>query len=227
MHTIADTIAILLGPLLVTTCLAFVLYGIYLAQILYYWTTYEHDGKFIRLCVAFVSLLETCHTAFAIHVLYFYLISYYGDPLNDLDQIIWTAGLCMILEIVIVETTQSLYVYRIWHLSGNNRAVTAMMGLLLLCRMALGFYASSLMFTYHTWISLLDSRTASILLNLEWSMMVFVDLAVTLVLFYLLQGRKVAFGGTKHVILNLMQLVLGTGALTVYDRPNTSDNSQH
>ncbi|KAI0341102.1 hypothetical protein BDW22DRAFT_325785 [Trametopsis cervina] len=115
MSALADIIAVLLGPLLVTTCLAFILYGIFLAQVLYYWTTYEHDGKFIRLCVAFVSLFETCHTALGIHVLYYYLISVYGDFVNGLEQIVWSAALCMMLEIVIVETTQSLYVYRIWH----------------------------------------------------------------------------------------------------------------
>ncbi|KAI0341103.1 hypothetical protein BDW22DRAFT_1359297 [Trametopsis cervina] len=71
------------------------------------------------------------------------------------------------------------------------------------------------MFTRHTWISLLDSRTDSILLNFEWSVTVFVDLSMTLgLLFYLFQGQKDAFGGTRYIIFNLMQLLLSSGALT-------------
>ncbi|KAI0341116.1 hypothetical protein BDW22DRAFT_327471 [Trametopsis cervina] len=210
MRILADIISILVGPVLVTACLEYILYGIFIAQVLYYWTSYEHDGKLIRLCVVFVAILETCHTAFCIHVLYFYLISHYGDPVNGLERIVWSAG------ILVVEVTQCLYVYRIWHWDGNNRTVTVTMGVLMTCRMVLGFYAGSSLFTHQTWVSLLGSRNVFVILNIEWSVVVFVDLTLTLVLlFYLLRGHKVALAGTKSTILSFMQLMLSTGVLTL------------
>lgn len=65
------------------------LYGIFLAQVLYYWTTYERDPLSIKLWVILAALFETCHTTMCIHVLYYYFIQHYGDVRNGLDHIVW------------------------------------------------------------------------------------------------------------------------------------------
>ena len=68
------SIAVLMGPLLVLVCIALVyvhiqlftknqltcspavhsLFGIFTAQVYYYWTTYDKDSKFVRLFVLIV-----------------------------------------------------------------------------------------------------------------------------------------------------------------------------
>ncbi|KAI0341068.1 hypothetical protein BDW22DRAFT_1445552 [Trametopsis cervina] len=134
------------GPLVVLTCFSLILYGIFLAQVLYYWTTYERDPLSIKLWVILAALFETCHTTMCIHVLYYYFIQHYGDVRNGLDHIVWSAVVSLYCEEGIIAVAQrysghnllhlyqlgssgftciSFYVYRIWHISGKNQIVTA------------------------------------------------------------------------------------------------------
>jgi len=70
-------------------CFAFILYGIFIAQIYYYCTNYAEDRSYIKSYVALLCILESCHTAFCIHILYFYFIINYGNPSTGLERIVW------------------------------------------------------------------------------------------------------------------------------------------
>ena len=109
-----------LGPCFAILCIAFMwalnfacaipylpyrsLYGLFYAQIYYYYTTY-HDRLALRLAVLLlwwvllqdahfcvlrysISILETVHVAASIHMLYMYLVVDYANP-SSLTNILW------------------------------------------------------------------------------------------------------------------------------------------
>lgn len=83
------------------------LYGVFFAQAYYYWTTYEEDPIHVKLFVALLwlisslyhwqytskatshRLLESCHTGFCVHIIYFYFIAEFGNPIRGLETLVW------------------------------------------------------------------------------------------------------------------------------------------
>ncbi|KAI0343178.1 hypothetical protein BDW22DRAFT_1428601 [Trametopsis cervina] len=211
------SIETLAGPLMVMVCFAFILYGVFLAQLLYYWTTYDSDGFLVKLWVVALGIFETGHTALCIHILYFYFITHFGDPVHGLEQIVWSGGTSVYFEVIIIGLAQSFYVYRIWHLSRRNIAVTGIVGAILTLRIAFGLFTTSSMFKRRTWEALQTSRLVLVTTNCTWGLSVLVDLLITLVLlYYLYSNRKSGLDRTKNIIRELMHYSISTGALTVF-----------
>ncbi|KAI0341076.1 hypothetical protein BDW22DRAFT_323735 [Trametopsis cervina] len=80
-----------IGPLLIAICIAILLYGTFLAQVLFYWTTYSNDRAPIKIWVAILSVLETVHTIACVHMLYYYFAAHFGDT-TIIEHVIWSAG---------------------------------------------------------------------------------------------------------------------------------------
>ncbi|EKM50220.1 uncharacterized protein PHACADRAFT_264829 [Phanerochaete carnosa HHB-10118-sp] len=83
----ASSFALLMGPLLVLVCLALILFGIFTAQVYYYWSTYEKDSRLVRGFVLLLWFLECLHTTFCICMLYTYFIDHFGDT-GEVERIV-------------------------------------------------------------------------------------------------------------------------------------------
>ncbi|KAI0341119.1 hypothetical protein BDW22DRAFT_1430273 [Trametopsis cervina] len=216
MSSLHGMIGGLANPLLFGINISMILYGIFLVQVVYYWTTYERDNVEVKVCVCLLLVLETCHTVVCLHLLYFYLVLHYGDFQNGITQIVWSAGTSIYLEISIMCVTESFYLYRIWHLSGRNRTVTAITSIPVLTRLGIGIYSNMFVFTFHTWQSLKGSKKAFTMINATWALSIAADLSVVLVLlYYLYRNRRAGFGRTRRIMRGLSHYSLSTGVLTL------------
>ncbi|KAI0341032.1 hypothetical protein BDW22DRAFT_1430210 [Trametopsis cervina] len=204
----------LMGPLLLCVCAAILLYGIFLAQMIYYWSTYGTDTPRLKLWVAVLGVLETTHTAVCIHVLYYYFVSHYGQ-FDVLAQIVWSSGVSVTLEVVIVGFTQAFYVYRIWHITNKNKAIIAALSSVVLGCIGVGFATSSLALKYDTWLELETSAVFRATGNSTWALCVLADTMITgTLVYYLWRGRTASIGRTKKMIRKLIHYSISTGAVT-------------
>ncbi|GJE90358.1 hypothetical protein PsYK624_064890 [Phanerochaete sordida] len=205
---------LLMGPLLVLVCFALILFGIFTAQVYFYWNTYEKDSRFVRNFVLALWILEALHTTFCICMLYTYFINHFGDA-NEVEVIVWSAVATVFLEIIIVSLTQAFYIYRIWKLSKRNFLVASIPALALLARVVLGYVAAGFLVSYKTWTAFREERGPQLTLNVALSCGGFVDLVTTGLLSYFLWRSRTSFPRTRHVVDRLLHFALNTGALTM------------
>lgn len=203
-----------MGPLLVLVCLALILFGIFTAQVYFYWSTYEKDSHFVRSFVLMLWFLEALHTTFCVCMLYTYFIDHFGDA-GEVERIVWSAVATVFLEIIIVSLTQAFYIYRIWKLSKRNYLVASVPAVALLARIVLGYVAAGFLYSYQTWEAFRQKQGPLLTLNVALSCGGFVDLVTTGLLTFYLWRSRTAFPRTKHVVDKLLHFALNTGALTM------------
>ncbi|KAI0089948.1 hypothetical protein BDY19DRAFT_94041 [Irpex rosettiformis] len=213
----ALNIAPLVGPCFVITLLSFILYGLLLAQVYFYLTTYSEDHISIKVVVVVLCLLETLQVAACIHVLYTYLVVFFDDPLR-IDKIIWTILLAMYLMVTINALVQTFYIYRIWRLYRNIPLITYLVTLLSACT-AIAFQSCSIPYVNldGTWLAIEASHSYRPHVIASLSLGLALDGSITLSLASILRHR-LAFAhkrSNKNMMHKLMFYGLGIGFLTM------------
>ncbi|KAI0342830.1 hypothetical protein BDW22DRAFT_1428975 [Trametopsis cervina] len=203
------------GPLLVTLCLAFILFGIFTAQIYYYYTNYEMDGIKLKAFIGSLWILEIFHTALCLQVLYDYLITNYGDPVNGVGKIIWSVPLTVMIELLIVTMTSAFYVRRIWHMSEKNPLAVAAPIILLVARDAMSIVTLSLLYKYSTWTAFRGHPEADRIVETTFALGLIADVTITSTLVWFLGWNRTNWSRTSGSIQQLMHYTVSTGALTV------------
>lgn len=89
------------------------LYGVTTLQTYVYYTHYSEDSSCIKFVVAAVWILDTLHVSFMCHVLYYYLITNYGDLLS-LEYIIWSFPASLLVNTFIVTIVQFFFAHTIY-----------------------------------------------------------------------------------------------------------------
>ncbi|KAK7689443.1 hypothetical protein QCA50_007235 [Cerrena zonata] len=228
----------LLGGLVVEVCLALVLYGIITAQSYIYMLNSKNDLAIIRCIVGSVWLvevlsqnihalslnpriLETLHTIFIIHMLYYYIITSFGNLLA-VGDIIWSAGACVLVEMLIVTLVQGFYIRRVfirtqqaiylaychyWNAPSSPCCVR-------------GWYISALVaaiMTYfdRTWLAFRSSKGPFVTLTCALALSAAVDVAIAVILIYYLKRGQSGFTSTDSVLRALMTYAVNTGAITM------------
>ncbi|KAI0091217.1 hypothetical protein BDY19DRAFT_991788 [Irpex rosettiformis] len=203
------------GPLLVTLCLAFMLYGVFMAQLYFYYTHYENDGVRLWSFVGVIGILETVHSALCIHVLYDYFVTHYGNPTEGIFKIVWSAPITVILEILIVTLTTSFYIRRIWYLSEKNILAIVAPILLLCARDAMSLVTLTLLYKYGIWSVFRSHADANRIVEATFSLGLVADVAITGTLMYYLGFNRSGFAVTNKKLHTLVHYTASTGALTV------------
>ncbi|KAJ7767958.1 hypothetical protein DFH07DRAFT_808223 [Mycena maculata] len=83
----ASLVAATFGGAEVTMMLSSMLYGITLLQTYMYFVRYQRDSIYMKSLVCTLWILDTVHTAFVFHVLYFYTMTTWANPSNLLDGV--------------------------------------------------------------------------------------------------------------------------------------------
>ncbi|KAI0704358.1 hypothetical protein BC835DRAFT_1410417 [Cytidiella melzeri] len=206
-------VASFIGPLLVEICFALILYGVFCAQVYYWWCTYK-DSLLVRIIIWSLLILETVHVGFCIHVLYWYFIVNFSN-VDGLEEIAWSFGITVYLEVMISATVQGFYLLRIWRLRRQTPVVCVIV-LFLLGRVGLAFRTTSFAYEFSTWAGLLGASYTHTPINVGWALNVAVDAMITFVLAsYLYLDRSVARKSTKNLINKLAHYAISTGALTL------------
>ncbi|KAI0089010.1 hypothetical protein BDY19DRAFT_162739 [Irpex rosettiformis] len=201
------------GPCFVIIWLSFILYGLFLAQIYNYFTTYE-DHIIIKLAVTLLCILETLQVAACIHVTYTNLIIDFAQP-EKLLYVLWSDIFAISIELVINGLVQSYYVFRVWRLS-KNVPILVVLCLILCARTALGFKAIADSNAHRLWFELAVLKEYEIFVEVTLSLSLLLDSSITVILlFYLSRAQTLALRpNTKTTLHKLMYYALSTGGVT-------------
>ncbi|KAI0072382.1 hypothetical protein K474DRAFT_1711633 [Panus rudis PR-1116 ss-1] len=204
----------LLGSFVVTVCVSFMLYGIMVAQSYFYMLNgAKRDSWWLKGMVLAVWILEVFHTALVIHMVYEYLVRDFTD-LADVGFIVWSVGLFVMVEMVIVGLVQGFYLRRIFLLSGRSYLITGVTGFLLLLRIALGFATAALTYPLGQWVKFRQATGPLVTLSMGLGLAALVDALIAGILIFQLHRSKTGFSSTDGVIRSLMAYLVNTGAIT-------------
>ncbi|KAI6158943.1 hypothetical protein EDD17DRAFT_929789 [Pisolithus thermaeus] len=76
---------------------------------------YSEDSSFTKFIVALTWILDTLHVSFMCHMLYYYLIINYGNPMS-LEYIVWTFSASVLMNSLVITIVQFFFAHKIYHL---------------------------------------------------------------------------------------------------------------
>ncbi|KAJ8075803.1 hypothetical protein PM082_021435 [Marasmius tenuissimus] len=199
-----------MGVMFIGVIASAVLYGVSLAQTLYYFNRYPSDAWYLKYLVILTLLFDTSHLAMITHTIYHYTITEYYDH-QALTRLIWSV-LAEALPTGITGTlVQVFYVVRIFRLSKRNYWVSGLILAIVLANAACGtawVVISLQMETYH---QLLKINPLTITIN---ALSAAADVLIAAILCYLLARSKTGFKRSDSMISKLITFTANTGLAT-------------
>lgn len=191
--------------------LAAVLFGLTNIQAFIYFRT--HVGRwttFYRLVVLLLWTLDAVHLALTVHCVYYYLVINFGN-FGALTEVVWSFRLQIVINVLIVYVIHLLYSHRIW-IVGRNRSIVFRIipGIVVV----LGSGVAIVLF----W-EIYDNTAMGMFLN-RWTVYMalsaagFVDILITISLWYLLASSRTGFYHTDCLITRLICYTIDSGCLT-------------
>ncbi|KAL5531066.1 hypothetical protein ACEPAG_3942 [Sanghuangporus baumii] len=107
------------GAMLIGCILSTALWGAGSMQMYWYYSNYPRDHPFLKALVALVWTFDTVQQAMIGHILYYFLVKNYFQPLR-LDYYVWTLNVQTEFEALTSLGVQALFIYRIGRLSKWN-----------------------------------------------------------------------------------------------------------
>jgi len=198
-------LSLILGPIVLAVVFNGAVYGTCIIQWYNYYTSGYKDPWYTRLLVAWVFFLDTFHTSAATYMLWEFVVPNFGKP-EILVNMPWPYPTTPIFICLASVPVQIFLAYRI---KGLYHSWPLFIGLatLSLAQGACGFAGGVL--------ATIDPDpthfTALIPLAESWiSIAVFVDVAITLSLFYFLRRSKTGFRRTDNIIERLIRTAIET-----------------
>ncbi|KAF8645854.1 hypothetical protein AX16_007512 [Volvariella volvacea WC 439] len=108
-----------LGAAFLGNTFAIALYGVTTLQTIVYIRNSHRDWLPFRLLIVFLWILDTLHSAFTTHGLYFYLITNYANPIAIASPT-WTLLAQVYITCISDFIVRSVFTRRIWVLSGRR-----------------------------------------------------------------------------------------------------------
>ncbi|KAI0081386.1 hypothetical protein K474DRAFT_1337809 [Panus rudis PR-1116 ss-1] len=206
------TAAGLLGGLIVCFCFVFILYGVSTTQAYIYFLNCEEDPIWMKLMVASVWALETCHSAVAIRLLYFFTILGFGD-LQKAGSVDWSIGPIIIIENVIVAIVEGFFIRRIWIMSNRNYFLVIVPAFLLVTRLVCHTTAAVFALLSDTWAEFQASEGPNITVEISNAVGAAVDGIIAALMIWYLHRNQSGMARTDGVVRWLMSYTIHSGAL--------------
>ncbi|KAH9848345.1 hypothetical protein C2E23DRAFT_439283 [Lenzites betulinus] len=201
------------GALLIGTFLGLILFGVTLHQGYRYtrFPAYERDSVYIKYTVAVVLVLETLHSALALHVCYYYLVTNYFNPLALLKRGPWSANTLPALTGLIVAVTQGFFSRRLFLLNRGYLVVIIFVLILLLGE--LGFSISCTVEAFRQ-PDIFDVQKFQWLSISALALIIGADGLLTTLLTVVLCRSRTGFKSTDSILNLLIFYTINNGLLT-------------
>ncbi|KAJ6511408.1 hypothetical protein C8R47DRAFT_1296383 [Mycena vitilis] len=199
------------GAVLLGGAMTLILYGVTLVQCFIFYTSSRHESRKLQLLVAVVLLMDTVHVVAAVHLLYWLLVTNYGN-VESLAAIPWSLTTVVMLSPTSDTIIRLFYTHRIWILSKKNKWHVYPL-LLLIIALEADALANAIETTT-------TSNLATVVVKIEWvlylgfSLSVLGDFWIAGVLSYFLHKSRAGIVRTNNVINTLMLYTINTGLLT-------------
>lgn len=200
------------GALYIGGAIGAILFGLSNVQAFLYFQARKDSGfTFYKLAVCWLWFLDALHVCLVNHMIYYYLITNYANPLALLEMV-WSFKALIVIDVCIVYSVHLLYLQRIWIISkGRIRILPVLMTVIIVCASSVGF----VMF----W-AVFKSKLFSDLTKIRWSIylslgtMTLIDFLIASSLCYLLASAKTGFTKTDMTLQTLVRDIINTGCLT-------------
>ncbi|TEB33945.1 hypothetical protein FA13DRAFT_121348 [Coprinellus micaceus] len=107
-----------LGPAFAGYTIGSILFGVTLLQAYHYFMA-NTGSQWQRISVTIILVLDTLHFAFAIHMLFNFLLVISGNPHNE-PWVIWSLKAMGSVQVFFVVYVQGLYLYKMWMFSRDQ-----------------------------------------------------------------------------------------------------------
>jgi len=104
------------GAMLIGVFISAILFGLTNLQMFIYFKEYPRDVIWNKLSVGWLWVLDALHLAFCLHMLYWYLVTNYLNPIVLLD-VVWSFKAQIMVDAIVVISVHTLYTIRVWKLN--------------------------------------------------------------------------------------------------------------
>ncbi|KAF8628967.1 hypothetical protein AX15_003623 [Amanita polypyramis BW_CC] len=202
-----------LGALLIGGLIALALWGMICVQSYTYFMEKSRDHPALKLTIAALWFLDTFDSILDCHILYYYMVSNFLNPLA-ITSIVWS----IIIHVAITSLSnfiiRLMFTYKVYALSMKNVWLTGWLIAVSSLDLAIGIYISVKAFGIKSFANL---GGFSKYLYLEFATGTASDLSVALSLCILLYRSKTGFRRTDGLIRVLMFYIINTGLLVAFD----------
>ncbi|TFK88867.1 hypothetical protein K466DRAFT_662004 [Polyporus arcularius HHB13444] len=119
-----------MGPLLLSSFLSIMVYGVTLHQVYRYFWLYPKDRLFLKVYVVVIIIMDTMTSAFLMHICYYYLVSERGNTQVS-DAPVWSLRVCPPTGGMVVVMIQAFYARRVYLFNPNCVVVVALTGVII------------------------------------------------------------------------------------------------
>ncbi|TFK41524.1 hypothetical protein BDQ12DRAFT_388149 [Crucibulum laeve] len=194
------------GALLIGTFVSAFLYGATCLQTWHYFQSYS-DPPLIKATVIILLVLETLHSAFCIHAIYYFLVTSYDNPLALL-KCTWTAIGSVLVSALIIFLVHLFYAKRVYTVSRKNKIITVAIALLTLAGFGMGIVKAFRLKYFYLFGAIVALQEASI------SVSVATDILIASSLSYHLHHSRTGLRSTDTLINKLTIFAINNGVLT-------------
>lgn len=189
------------------------LWGVTCVQSYTFLTSNFKDQSKFKLLVVFLWVLDTFDSCLNGHLLYFYMVSNYLNPLALLTPV-WSVIIHVAITSISNFIIRSLFAFRVYRLSRGNIPATAWIMAISMTDLVTGIVISAKAFSVSTYA---DLDRISSLMYLSFAAGTGSDVSVAICLCYLLHKSRTGFRKTDTIINVLMQYTVNTGLIVAID----------
>ncbi|KAI0311494.1 hypothetical protein OF83DRAFT_755348 [Amylostereum chailletii] len=204
-----------LGALLVGGLISGMLFGITCTQAYLYFERYSTDRWTLKAFVGCLWALDIFDFALNGHILYWYLVTNYTNPLALEGKVVWSLSAHVLVTSVVDFMIRAMFARRIFRLSNGNVPLTAGVLATSLLDLVVGIVITVKTVTLG---SIANLETLSTLFYINFASGAGSDVYVAVVLCYYLARSRTGFNTrTDSVVTVLMLYTINTGLLTAVD----------
>jgi hypothetical protein len=202
-----------LGSLLVGGLVAMALWGVTCVQTYNYFTRDNKDRLYAKIVVGLLWLLDTFDSALNGHILYYYMVSNYLDPLA-IFRPVWSVIIHVAVTAISNFIIRTLFSLRVYRLSKGNLILTAWIMIISLSDLVVGITITVKAFKIETFPEL---QKIAGLMYLTFGVGTGSDLSLAFALSWLLYRSKTGFRNTDSLIKGLLLYTVNTGMIVAID----------
>ncbi|PPQ98580.1 hypothetical protein CVT26_013763 [Gymnopilus dilepis] len=202
-----------LGALLVGGLVAMALWGVTCVQTYNYFTRMNKDSMAAKVIVALLWVLDTFDSALNCHILYYYTVSNYLNPLA-LFHPVWSIIIHVAVTALSNFIIRTLFTLRVYRLSQGNLFLSAWIMAISLSDLVVGLTITVKAFQIP---SFPDLQKIAGLMYLTFGVGTGSDLSLALALSWFLYRSKTGFRSTDSLIQSLLLYSVNTGMIVAVD----------
>ncbi|KAF8074064.1 hypothetical protein FPV67DRAFT_1666784 [Lyophyllum atratum] len=201
-----------LGAVFIGFAFACCVYGVLVTQVFSYFSRYPQDRPHFKITVLAILLLETADQTFIGHLVYFYAISNFGNPLNLLRATVtWSFILQLTVGAVVGAIVKGSFALRVWRFSEKNFYITG-----LIMGLTFGQLGLALVFTVKAFAlpSVFAVHQLQTLGTISLAVGVLTDIVTAGALCFFLNRLRTGFHTSDSLVNSLCRYAINTGAVT-------------